>query len=280
MRNSEDGKSVVFDSAPLDEQLETLGAPEIELEITAEKPQAQICVRLNDVAPDGGSLRISYGLLNLTHRDSHENPAPLEPGKRYRVRIKLNDAAHAFPQGHRIRIAVSSSYWPIVWPSPETAGLVLFTEGSVLHLPVRKPRTEDAKLPPFVPAETPAPLAVTRLGTRKVHETVERDLVTGRTTFTTDEDDGGLRHEAIGLEVRHAKTERFDILDTDPLSARVEIIHTHTVGRGDWRAITKTATTLTATATEFIIHARLDAFEGGNRVVARNWERRHRRDEV
>jgi hypothetical protein len=109
---------------------------------------------------------------------------------------------------------------------------------------------------------------------------VERDLVSGKTTFTTEEDDGGVRHETFGLEVRHAKTERFDIVDSDPLSARVEIVHTHTVGRGDWQVSTKTATTLTATAKEFVIHARLDAFEGGKRVVARNWDRRHRRDEV
>ena len=279
-QRDEDGKSVVFDSGPLEERLEILGAPELELEITAEKPQAQVCVRLNDVAPDGASLRVSYGLLNLTHRDSHENPAPLEAGKRYRVRLKLNDAAHAFPPGHRILVAVSSSYWPIAWPSPEMAGLVLYTDGSVLHLPVRRPRPEDASLPLFGPAETPAPLAVTRLGTPELHETVERDLVLGKTIFTTNEDDGGARHEAIGLEVRHAKTERFEVLDWDPLSARVEIAHTHTVGRGDWRVSTKTSTTVTASATEFAIHARLDAFEGDKRLVTRNWDRRHRRDEV
>jgi putative CocE/NonD family hydrolase len=279
-QRDEDGKSVVFDSAPLNERLEILGAAEIELEVTSQKPQAQLCVRLNDVAPDGASLRVSYGLLNLTHRDSHENPAPLEPGKRYRVTVRLNDAAHAFPRGHRIRIAISSSYWPIAWPSPEMAGLVIATEGSVLHLPVRTPRTEDDALPPFQPPEAPAPWPVTKLGAPKLRETVERDLVAGRTTFATEEDDGGVRHDAIGLDVRHAKTERFDILDSDPLSARVEIVHSHTVGRGDWQVSTKTATTLTATKTEFLIQARLDAFEAGKRVVTRNWDRRHRRDEV
>jgi putative CocE/NonD family hydrolase len=279
-QREEDAKSVVFDSAPLDTPVEILGATELELEVSAEKPQAQLCIRLNDVAPDGASLRVSFGLLNLTHRDSHENPTPLEPGKRYRVRIKLNDAAHVFPRGHRIRIAVSSSYWPIAWPSPEMAGLVLFTERSRVQLPVRAPRTEDAMLAPFAPPEAPTPLAVTRLGTPTSRETVERDLVTGKTTFTTEEDDGGIRHETIGLEVRHRKTERFQILDSDPLSARAEIIHAHEVGRGAWRVSTKTATTLTVTGEEFIIQASLDAFEGEKRVVSRNWDRRHRRDEV
>jgi len=279
-QRDEDGKSVVFDTAPLDAPIEILGAAEVELDVTSEKPQAQICVRLNDVAPDGASLRVSYGLLNLTHRESHEHPTPLEPGKHYRVRVKLNDAAHAFPRGHRIRIAISSSYWPIAWPSPETAGLVLATENSVLHLPVRAPRSEDADLAPFAAPETPTPHEVTRLGTPKVGESVERDLVTGKTTFTTDEDDGGVRHEALGLEVRHAKTERFQILDSDPLSAHAEIVHEHRVGRGDWGIRTRTTTTLSVTAEEFVIHASLDAFEGERRVISRNWDRRHRRDQV
>jgi predicted acyl esterase len=279
-QRDEDAKSVLFDSAPLEAPLEILGATVVELEISAEKPQAQLCVRLNDVAPDGASLRVSYGLLNLTHRDGHGNPTPLEPGRRYRVRVVLNDAAHAFPRGHRIRIAVSSSYWPIAWPSPEMAGLVLLTEGSQVHLPVRPLRAEDAALPAFAPPEASPPLALTQLGTPKMSETVERDLITGKTTFTTEEDDGGQRHEAIGLEVRHTKIERFQIVDSDPLSARVEIVHSHSVGRGAWRIRTETTTNLSVSAEAYVIHASLDAYENGRRVASRNWDRRHRRDQV
>ena len=121
--------------------VEILGAPVVTLELAADQPQAQVCVRLCDVAPDGASLRVSYGLLNLTHRDSHEFPAPLEPGKRYRVRVQLNDIAHVFPAGHRIRVAVSTSYWPIAWPSPEPVTLTLYAGASTLELPVRPPRT-------------------------------------------------------------------------------------------------------------------------------------------
>ena len=46
-------------------------------------------VRLCDVRPDKASLRVSYGILNLAHRDGHETPAPLVPGRRYQVRILL-----------------------------------------------------------------------------------------------------------------------------------------------------------------------------------------------
>ena len=49
--------------------------------------------RLVDVFPDGTATRISYGLLNLTHRDGHAEPRELEPGKVYCVQVKLNDVA-------------------------------------------------------------------------------------------------------------------------------------------------------------------------------------------
>jgi hypothetical protein len=147
-------------------------------------------------------------------------------------------------------------------------------------LPVRPPRAEDQALPAFAPPEASPPLALTQLGTPQMSETVERDLITGKTTFTTEEDDGGQRHEAIGLEVRHTKIERFQIVDSDPLSARVEIVHSHSVGRGAWRIGTEATTNLSVTAKEFVIHASLDAYENGRRVASRNWDRRHRRDQV
>ncbi len=68
--------------------------------------------------PTGASLRVSFGILNLAHRDGHEAPAPLVPGQRYRVRIQLNDAGSVFPAGHRIRLALSTAYWPMIWPAP------------------------------------------------------------------------------------------------------------------------------------------------------------------
>ena len=97
-----------------------------ELELAVDRPVALVAARLSDVAPDGAATRVSYGLLNLTHRESHEHPTALEPGRRYRVRLQLNDVAQAFPAGHRIRLALSTAYWPIAWPAPEPVTLTLY----------------------------------------------------------------------------------------------------------------------------------------------------------
>ncbi len=96
-QREDDARSIVFDTPPLDQAIEILGAPTVELEIAVDRPQANLIVRLCDVHPDGASLRVSYGVLNLTHRDSDELPAPLLPGQRTRIRIRLNDCGFRFP---------------------------------------------------------------------------------------------------------------------------------------------------------------------------------------
>jgi hypothetical protein len=274
----EDGKSLTFDSAPLNAAVEILGAPVATLELAADQAQAQVCVRLNDVAPDGASLRVSYGLLNLSHRDSHESAAPLEPGKRYRVRVQLNDIAHVFPAGHRMRVAVSTSYWPIAWPSPAPVTLTLYAGASAFELPVRPPRAEDATLLPFLPAEATPALQMTEHRPDKTSELVTYDLTSGNTVFTTDEDHGRYTIDAIDFTSDHTKKEIFRIADDDPASATIDIANSRRMSRGDWNVRTETRTVMRATAGEFIVEATLDAYEGENRVLSRNWQVRHRRD--
>ena len=133
----EEGGSLVFDSDPLDEAFDILGAPVLSLDLASDKPVAMVAACLSDVLPDGAATRVSYGLLNLTHRDSHEHPRPLEPGRRYRVEIQLNEAGHRFAAGNRVRIALSTAYWPISWPAPEKATLTITAGESTLALPVR-----------------------------------------------------------------------------------------------------------------------------------------------
>ena len=71
-QREEDGGSLVFDGAARTERLEILGMPEVQLECAVDRPVAMVAARLSDVDPDGRATRISYGLLNLTHRDGHD----------------------------------------------------------------------------------------------------------------------------------------------------------------------------------------------------------------
>jgi putative CocE/NonD family hydrolase len=279
-QREEDGNALCFDGPAVTETLEILGAPVAELEVAADKPAAMVAVRLCDIHPDGTSERVSYGLLNLTHRESHEHPAPLEPGRRYRVRVQLNDIAHSFKPGHRIRLAVSTSYWPIAFPMPEPVLLTLFTGASMLELPVRPPRRADGELEEFPPAQGAIPLAQTVLrqgGTRRI---VERNLATDESIFTRHEDTGTYRIDAIDLTIDQIQTGTYRIKSDDPLSADITIRWTQKLGRGDWQVRTETETRFRATKEEFLIDATLDAFEGDKRVYTHNWDRRIKRDLV
>jgi hypothetical protein len=106
---------------------------------------AQLAVRLTEVTPDGQSWLVSYGLLNLTRRDSFAAPQPLDPGEDYDIVVELFPIAHRFKRAHRLRIALSDGLWPLAWPSPEPADLA-FTLGphSRLELPKRMPEAVPA----------------------------------------------------------------------------------------------------------------------------------------
>src|SRR5262249_51915164 len=131
---------------------------------------------------DGASLLVTRGVLNLSHADSHEHLRPLEPGRRYEVTVAMNAIAQAIPSGHRLRLAVSSSYWPWVWPAPEPFQLSLFTGGSsLLDLPIRSRRPEDEHLRAFDEPEIAAPAPVVSQPRGPAGErVVTRDLGTGR----------------------------------------------------------------------------------------------------
>ena len=124
-QRAEDERSLTFTSAPLEEAIEILGFPEVVLEIEVGRPTALAAVRLCDVGPDGASLLITRGVLNLNHRHGHDDAQRLEPGQRYEVTISLDAIAQRVPAGHRLRVAVSTAYWPWVWPTAKPVTLTL-----------------------------------------------------------------------------------------------------------------------------------------------------------
>ena len=280
----DDGCSLTFDSDPLTERLEILGAPVVTLELAADQPTGLIAVRLNDVAPDGASTRVTYGVLNLTHRNSHEHLEALEPGKRCRITMRLNDIAHAFSARHALRLAISTSYWPVVWPAARSVTMTIFTGESFMELPVRPPDPIDDELQPFAAPEQ-APLAEqTELRSAALKRTVERDLVTNQTIYTIFNDSSEVesepsaRFDAIDLDLDHTISRRFRIGEDDPLSAEAEVVQKTLFRRGTWKARVETRTRMTSTEVHFLLQAELKAYHAGEEFFARTWERRVRRD--
>ncbi|WP_225765061.1 CocE/NonD family hydrolase [Inquilinus sp. Marseille-Q2685] len=279
----DDGAAQLFDTAPLDEAVEILGAPELLLDLASNASVAQLAVRLCDVAPDGRSARVSYGVLNLTHRDGHEAPAPLEPGRRYQVRVKLNDCGHRFAAGPRIRIAVATGYWPTVWPAPYPATLTLRAGASHLDLPVRQGRAGDAVT--FEPPVRGASAPTTQVDAGSIRRYSKQDHVTGETTYVTEGvggvfGEGILRFDEIDTTLAHSLKRELVIRDDDPLSARYVLTQSYEMGREGWRILIESQSVLTADLDRWHLTTELTAKENGQVVTERSWSEDIPRDLV
>ena len=273
----DDGGSLTFDSDPLPNRLEILGAPILEVDLCVDRAVAMVAARLGDVAPDGSVLRVTYGLLNLTHRDSHEQPEPLEPGRWYRVRLQLNDAAHAFPAGHRLRLSLSTSYWPIAWPPPTPVCLAVRTGTSALELPVRPPSDADARLAPFEPPEAAPGTTHKKLRQLPMRRTIQMDLATNEMVYTLHSDAGELggaamaRIEEIDLDLGYMLTKRYRILENDPLSGQTELIQQTVMKRADWQVRIECRTRLSSTEDMYQFSCDLEAYENDVPFRKRSW---------
>ncbi len=278
-QREDDGASLCFDSPPLPERLTLLGTPELTLDLSVNRASALVCARLCAVGPDGASTRLSYGLLNLSRRQGFDRTAPIAPGHRYRVTLPLNDVGCTIAAGHRLRLALSTSYWPMVWPSPDSPRLTVYTgSGSALPLPVRSPRPEDDRLVPFGSTEPASPGRVEALRPPHRRTTVERDLATETFTIVNAKDRGRLHFPEHGLTVDAHGTERLTIRRGAPLSARCDTSWTTVHERGDWRARTETRMTLTGDVEAFRLVAEAEAYVGDHLIYRRDWDERIPRD--
>ncbi len=276
-----DGECIAFTSKSVSAAVAILGNPEVDLELAVDQPNALLAVRLCDVAPDGASVLVTWGLLNLTHRDSHESPQLLIPGQRYRVTVQLRMMGYELATGHRWRIGISPTYVRHAWPSPEAVRLSLFAgEGCRLRLPVRAAQVADKELPEFEPAEISTPLALSELRVpRRVH-TVTQDLVDGWTTQTLENDEGRIRFEDNGLETDHCTTEVFKIREADPLSLSQHFETVIEFQREDWQVRVVTSCLMTADATHFHLASHMDAYEQDKQVFTKTWTKTIPRDHV
>ncbi|WP_306322773.1 MULTISPECIES: CocE/NonD family hydrolase [unclassified Streptomyces] len=268
-QGADDGLAHCFTGTPLDERAEILGAPSVTLRVSADRPAAQLAVRVNDVAPDGSSRLVSRGLLNLTHREGHEEPLPLEPGRPYDVTVPLMATAHAFAPGHRVRVAVSASYWPLAWPSPEPVTVTLHpSPAAALHLPVRPPTDADDTLRPYGEPQPDLPVDLATSGEASSRR-VEHDPVSGRTVVELAINDGEFKDLADGLWKRGDAVDRFALTEGEPSSAVVECERTEEGGRGDWHWKVVTHSRMTSDAAAFTVVNTLTAYEGDTRVFHR-----------
>jgi hypothetical protein len=266
----DDSGSLVFDSGKLHQPIEILGRPKIRLKVSIDKPLGNIAVRLNDIHPDGTVSRVSWGVINLAHRNGNENPEPMIPGEPVSIAIRLNECGYRFLPGHKMRVAISTSYWPMIMPPPETiTATIMLGPDAVITLPVRS--GGDSYVMPEPPNSDPLPeykMTEPALSRRWI----ERNFQTSESHYRVIDDTGEVEVPEHGLCTRHRHDERWTIEADDPLSYRSLSRYICWMRRGDWSIRTEAESELRCDAKNFYIKATVRAYEGDEMVHQRDWD--------
>lgn len=276
----ENGKSVVFTSAPFEETVDLLGQPVFYAEVSSDQENALLAVRLCDKAPTGESTLISWGMLNLNHLKSHEQPEALVPGEKYKVAVKMDVLGQQIPKGHQLEVALSPTYWPQAWPSPKPVTLTVYPgENTYMELPVREAQPEDATCGDhFQIAETAQVIEREILREEKRTREVRHDLVNGIWKLEDFSDEGERKLLTNGVEHGSKNKNTFIIKENDPLSATVICEWELKVGRDDWQTKLETYSEMTSDENNFYLTNTLVAFENEKEVFRNTWKKEIPRD--
>jgi putative CocE/NonD family hydrolase len=266
-QNLDDALSACWVTEPLDMSLDILGRPSLRLAVAIDQPQGNLIARLVDVHPDGAANLIARGVLNLCHRNGSASPEAMVPGDFHDVTLRLDETGYRLAPGHRLRLALSTAYWPMVLPSPRPATATI-RGGGELTLPLLGEATEAA---PALPAD-PDPLPkypVIEEGYSRRH--VEHDLQTGMVRYALSEDGGWAENPVHGMHVRETRAEVWEIDPRDPRDATGHLTFDAERARGDWQTTTRAQIRFTCAAETYRVEAELTAREGSEEVFRKAW---------
>lgn len=263
--------SLVYTSAPLQQPLELLGQATLGLTLAATKPVAQLFLRLCDVAPDGRSTLVSWGALNLTHRNGHTEPAPLAPGQKYPVEIDFGAVAWRFQPGHRLRLILNNHDWPRLWPAPDLFDLEIHHgPGSLswLRLPLA-PSPATITEPP-----APPPVGASVTGVRATTDPWKWRLVQERPG-------GCLRFTLAGAEaielldgsLAESTFRKLEVTvpEDDPAGNAMAAFATSTMAWPEVKATVTVDLRVTGTDATFDFDLKIELFSGDEPIASKVW---------
>jgi hypothetical protein len=157
---------LVYQTPPLESAVEVVGPIEAVLYASTSARDTDWFVRLVDVQPDGYSRLLAEGAMRARNRDPAQdgefNAAQLsviEPGRVYRYVIRFwRGTANLFQRQHRIRVEISSSWYPSFLPNlnagADNLALVSMCDAVVAEQIVHHgPRHTSHIVLPVIPAE-------------------------------------------------------------------------------------------------------------------------------
>nr|WP_289038976.1 CocE/NonD family hydrolase [uncultured Allobacillus sp.] len=111
---------LVYDSEPLKNPLTLVGDIQVTFHASSSARDTDWVVRLEDVDPDGHSIKLVDGVLRARFRNGFEQEELLKPGEVEKYIIRTSKLANTFKIGHRIRLVVTSSADNYIFPNTNT----------------------------------------------------------------------------------------------------------------------------------------------------------------
>ena len=279
-QQGESGLMTFFDSEPFDKDITIFGFPTLHAKVISDVPQANLAAVLSMVDSNNEATLICFGILNLNHRNSHLDLEPLPINKPTDIQIQFNVIGQLIPAGYKLRLQLSTAYWPMIWPSNEKAKLQILPNETYLDLPTINEIGKDEKLNPFAEPEGSKPFECEILEEGSFQRLLKIDQVTNNETIKRHFDSGLIEHTQTGLVVRDISEEEFKIHPSDPNSAHGVCSWVKSYQRGDWKAELKTKISVRALKSKWEIHAELTANDQNGEVLSRQWNEEIARDLV
>lgn len=264
----EDGIGLCFETGPLAEDMDLLGAPALEFNLVSDLPFGTLTARLCEVMPDGTSTLVTLGALNLAHRDSREQPTAIRPGEPIAARLELNHCGRRFGKGNRLRLVLSNQHWPVLWPQPGMPTFTFETGVCRLVLPVRAPQPGDGG-EIFGEAEISSPVPMESLEDETHSRLLAIDAGTRRETLTLSSNHGRQLLTDRANETWATVVDEMSITEDDPLSARLDTGWVLGYRSADADAETRSRVVVTSTETQFRLEWRLEVRERGKLIFDR-----------
>jgi len=217
----DDAGGLVYDSDVLREKLEIIGLPRVRLRVKADAPLAHWAARLEDIFPDGRVALVTGGLLNGSQRRSRLQPEPLARGETYDLGFELHLTTWTFQPGHRVRLSVSNSLFPMIWPTPYLMTTTLVTGVEATHIEL--PLVQTGRL--GAPALRPAEKREVRTDARDLGSDVwpqgtnewKRDTARGLVTYTWS---GKSRYEIRDRRFEATEKNVYETNESEPAKSR------------------------------------------------------------
>jgi putative CocE/NonD family hydrolase len=114
---------LVYTTEPLNRSVTVIGDVTVELIVSSTARDTDFVIEVMDVMTDGRSIKFgskNAGQLRARYREGFDREVLMLPNQTYLIRIALHAIGHTFLPNHRIRLAITSSFFPWISANPNT----------------------------------------------------------------------------------------------------------------------------------------------------------------